>query len=187
MATKQLQFFAEIDDLKLILEPIESSNEVQYCEAGIFDSFDLPVYSSYNEIYNLGYVESGDWNHNKFYVVFAKDYKINKREVSLKKGGIRYAIYQDNNPQTIILKPGGVLKDGIMVAGSIGTISESLFSIDLFNKYSKLIRKTFTKIGGFYVGKKAELKLNAGWRLVTNDKSPKEYDLKLPLPQASRL
>lgn len=32
-------------------------------------------------------------------------------------------------------------------------------------------------MGSFYVGRSVEEKLKGGWRLVTNDKSPKEYDL----------
>jgi hypothetical protein len=173
MATKQLHFFAEIEDIKQILASVEASDNIQYCEAGIFNSFDVPLYSSYTEMPSLGYVESGDWNHNKFYAVYPKGYEIKKREVPLKKGGINYAIYQDNNPPTIILKLGGIFKDGVMIAGSIGTISDDSFSINLFNKYRNLIKKSFTKIGTFYLGSNAKKKLENGWRLVTNDRSPK--------------
>jgi hypothetical protein len=179
MATKQLFFFAEIEDLQPILEVVESDENIQYCEAGIFDFFDTHVYYSSNDIPNLGYVDSGDWNHCKFYAVYPKGDTINKRIVPLKKGGVRYAIYQDNNPRTVILKVGGIFKEGVLVGGSIGTISGDPFSLKLFNTYSKLLKRTFTKIGTFYVGSNAKIKLEKGWRLVTNDKSPKEYDLKI--------
>ena len=45
-----------------------------------------------------------------------------------------------------------------------------------FSPYS-VIKKEFKKIGTFYLGNKAEEKLDLGWRLVTNEKLPKEYDL----------
>jgi hypothetical protein len=179
MATKQTFFFAELEDIKQVLEPIETSENIQYCEAGVFDSFDVPIYSSFIQIPNLGFVGYGDWVLNKFYAVYPKADIINKREIHLYKGGIRYAIYQDNNPQSIILKPGGILTDGILVAGSVGTISGESSSVDLFNKYAKLIKKKFSRIGAFYVGPNAKIKLEKGWRLVTNEASPPEYDLKI--------
>jgi hypothetical protein len=171
MATKQIFFFAELQDIKQILEPIETTENIQYCEAGVFDLFDVPIYTSYTQLPNLGFVDYGDWMLNEFYTVFPRSEMINKREIHLKKGGIRYAIYQDNNPNSIILKPGGTFKEGILVAGSIGTISEETFSVDLFNKYAKLIKKKFSKIGSFYVGANAKIKLETGWRLVTNEAS----------------
>jgi len=165
--------------LKPILTPIESIENIKYYEAGVFDFPDVPCYSTYSLIPNLGQVNSGDWNHCKFYAICPKSNPINKRLIPLKKGGVRYAIYQDNNPRSVILKAGGVFRDGILVAGSIGTISQDAFSMALFNSYAKLIKKNFSKIGTFYVGPNAKLKLQSGWRLVTNEKSPKEYDLKL--------
>jgi hypothetical protein len=47
----------------------------------------------------------------------------------------------------------------------------------LYKLFSNKIKKKFKKIGTFYVGKIAEEKLKEGWRLVTNEKSPREYDL----------
>jgi len=67
----------------------------------------------------------------------------------------------------------------ILVAGSIGTISQDSFSITTFNLLSRELRSNFKKIGNFFVGDKALEKLELGWRLVTINKSPKEYDLKL--------
>jgi hypothetical protein len=51
--------------------------------------------------------------------------------------------------------------------------------LELFKLLSTKIKKEFKKIGTFYVGKAAEEKLKLGWRLVTNEKSPREYDLEL--------
>jgi hypothetical protein len=178
MASKQIFFFAERNDLEQILREIESSNRITYSDAGIFDSVDVQTYSSYSEMREIGTVKSGDWNQNKLYLVYFKEDCITKRNVPLKNGRTRYAIYQDTNPKTIVFKPGGVFKDNVLVAGSIGTISLDTNSVSLFNQYSKLIKKTFSKIGNFYISPSAKAKLNEGWRLVTNDKSPTEYDLK---------
>ncbi|RZJ84559.1 MAG: hypothetical protein EOO20_21095 [Chryseobacterium sp.] len=178
MATKQIHFFAEEDDLRDILKSVEIRNKLEYADAGIFDSADIVSYNSYKIIPKLGAVDSGDWNHNRFYLIYNEGDKIDKRVVPLRSGGVRYAVYQDTNPKTIVFKPGGVYKEGVLVAGSIGTISTHPTSIHLFSEYSKQIKKAFVRVGSFYVGKSAKEKMDSGWRLVTNDKSPKEYDLK---------
>lgn len=178
MATKQIQFFAEECDLQDILKTIEDSNELEYADAGIYDSAQIVTYKSHKTIPKLGKVNSGDWNHNRFYLIYNKGDQIDTRLVPLKSGGVRYAVYQDTNPRTIVFKPGGVYIEGILVAGSIGTISIHPTSIHLFNEYAKQIKKAFVRIGSFYVGKSAKEKMESGWRLVTNDKSPREYDLK---------
>ena len=178
MSTKQILFFAERSDLQYILDNVETSNNISYSEAGVFDIIDIPTYNSHKEMHNLGKVNNGDWNHNKFYIVHGKEEIINKRIVSLKTNGVRYAVYQDTNQRTIIFKPGGIFEDGVLVAGSLGTISEEPFSIKLYNQYSKIIKKSFVKVGAFYLSLRAKEKLDNGWRLVTNVKSPIEYDLK---------
>ena len=66
-----------------------------------------------------------------------------------------------------------------MLGGSCGTSFLNDFSLQVFKDFSTRMIKSFKKIGTFYVGKEAEEKLEKGWRLVTNEKSPKEYDLVL--------
>lgn len=141
MATKQIFFFSDLTDIKNLLEIVELSENIQYCEAGTFDFFDTPIYSTFAQLPNLGSVEHGDWVLNRFYAIIPDSDNIRKREIYLNKGGIRYAIYQDNNPKSVIFKPSGIFKDNILVAGSIGTISTDPFSLNLFNKFSKTIKK----------------------------------------------
>ncbi|MCU7549876.1 hypothetical protein OCK74_12160 [Chitinophagaceae bacterium LB-8] len=86
---------------------------------------------------------------------------------------MKFAVDQMQNPQSIVIEKGGIFKEGILIAGSIGTISENEHSIIFFKLLSTLIKKEFIKVGTFYVGKYAKQKLDHGWRLVTNEKSPK--------------
>jgi hypothetical protein len=83
------------------------------------------------------------------------------------------------NNASIELTLGGIYKDGIMIAGRVATISDNVFSSDLFKSLSSIIKKNFKKVGAFYVGEEAIGKLKSGWRLVTNERSPMEYDLKI--------
>jgi hypothetical protein len=94
---------------------------------------------------------------------------------------MKFTVDQLNNPKSIELKIGGIYKDknNVIVAGRIATVSADEVSNELFKLFSLKMKKEFKRIGTFYVGRKAEEKLSLGWRLVTNEKSPKEYDLAL--------
>lgn len=178
MKTKQIFIFSESEDIEPIIKEIESSYPIHYFLAGLFDS-DQPVhYSSILQSPNLGYVSNGDWNHNASYLVVPKDKYIKVRSVPQRKGGVKFAIDQMENPESCVLKLSGIYSGEILVGGSLGTISSSDFSIDFMNAFRRLLKKHFDKLGEFYVGKAARQKLDTGWRLVTNDKSPVEYDLK---------
>jgi hypothetical protein len=179
MKSKQIVFFAILSDMEPILKKVESSLSVQYFKTGLLDSRDIPHYQSIFDAPDLGFTLSGDWNRTDSYLVLPKTISLNIRDVPQRAGGVKYAVDQSVNGKSVELKVGGIYKDKehILVAGLIGTISEDDFSVDTFKLFSSLIRKEFKKIGSFYVGKSAEEKLRSGWRLVTNDKSPKEYDL----------
>lgn len=172
-------FFALLTDMESILKKAESYLSIHYFKMGMFESRDIPHYRSVFDMPNLGFTLSGDWNRIDSYLVIPQATLPDIRDVPQRAGGIKYAVDQAANAKSIELKLGGIYKEkeNILVAGRVGTISESEFSLDTFKLFSSLIRKGFKKIGSFYVGKNAEEKLREGWRLVTNDKSPKGYDL----------
>jgi hypothetical protein len=177
MKSRQVFFFADDADIMPIMKDFESSEAVQYYRMGLYDDPNIPAFDSIFKINNLGVVTSGDWNHIERYLILPGKEKVTIEHILLRKGGIKYSMDQVGNPSSVILRIGGVYKEGILVAGSAGTISNDEYSVRLFLTFSRFIKKQFHKIGAFYVGENAKLKLDAGWRLVTNDKSPKEYDL----------
>jgi hypothetical protein len=90
---------------------------------------------------------------------------------------VRYAVDQLANPKTVVLQPGGQF-EGCIIAGQLGTVSDDPTSLELFRFISKQVRRLFTKVKAFYVGKEASELLGRGWRLTANVKAPPLYDLK---------
>lgn len=174
-------FFALLEDIENIIQDFESVNKIQYYQIGMFDSKKIPAYNSATEFPNVGYTFSGDWNRIDDYLIIKDTTPLNIDEVPQRTGGIKFAVDQGNNPKSIEFKIGGIYKakENVIVAGRVATISEEPDSLAFFKFLSSKIKKEFKKIGTFYVGKSAEKKLKEGWRLVTNEKSPKEYDLTL--------
>ena len=175
-----MMFFAMLEDIENSIRDIESMIDIQYYKTGLLDSKSIPTYKSVFYVPNIGVALSGDWNRLDNYLITKKTTLINVREVPQKTGETKFAVDQMNNPKSIEMKLGGIYREkNVIVAGRISTISEDSDSNELYNIFTTKLKKEFKKIGVFYVGKKAEDKLRLGWRLVTNEKSPKEYDLAL--------
>ncbi|MGZ5244619.1 MAG: hypothetical protein ACXWW0_11925 [Bacteroidia bacterium] len=179
MRGRQIMFFALLEDIKPIMENIESSVDLQYYRTGLLDNSNIPNYKSFKEIPDLGFTSSGDWNGTDAYLVVKKRILLNIREIQQRSGGIKFAVDQLMNPKSISLKLGGIYKnsENVIVAGRVATASDDEVSLELYKIFSTNIKKQFKKIGAFYVGSSAEEKLKLGWRLVTNEKLSKEFDL----------
>ncbi len=181
MKSKQIMFFTQLEDIENIIRDFESMIEIQYYKTGLLDSKNIPTYDSVFNLPNVGFTLSGDWNRIDNYLITKKTISLNVREVPQKTGETKFAVDQMNNPKSIEVKLGGIYieKENVLVAGRISTISEDSDSNELYKLFTSKLKKEFKKIGTFYVGRKAEEKLKMGWRLVTNEKLPKEYDLAL--------
>lgn len=116
----------------------------------------------------------------EYYLIIPENNIIKEREISLYAGGYNYAVDQRENPVSAAVNVGGIYKEGVIIAGKLGTGSTRPFSLKVFHFLSKKIEKKFRRIEEFYVGRKAEEKLDAGWRLVNNyDEESKIYDLRM--------
>lgn len=179
MKSRQLMFFALFEDLEPLVKDIENRLDIQYFKSGMHESENIIQYNSIYEIPNAGFTSSGDWNKIDSYLVVKKNTLLNIREIQQKTGAIKFAVDQMINPNSIEIKLGGIYteKENVIVAGRVATISNDDDSDELYKVFTKLFKKEFKKNGFFYVGKFAQEGLQKGWRLVTNEKLSKEFDL----------
>ena len=179
MKSKQILIFSEISDIEPIFNEVEGCIKLHYFKTGLLDDSNIPHFDSFLKFPNLGFVSNGDWNHIDGYLAIPYENNINIRDVPQKSGGMKYAVDQKINSESVHIKLGGIYNENILVAGVISTISDDEYSLKLFKLLSDKIKKRFSKIGSFFVGDKAKIRLESGCRLVTIDKSPPEYDLKI--------
>ncbi|WP_326981995.1 hypothetical protein VUJ46_17455 [Chryseobacterium sp. MYb264] len=177
MKSKQILFFATKEDIEPIMKIIEYNHSIRYYEMGLFDERESSTYNSVLEILNFGTPKNSDWNKDLRLMAMPKGIPLVTRTVPQVKGGVKYAIDPSQNQTSICFQFGGIYNEGILLAGSCGTAFINDFSLEVFKDFSSHIKKEFKKIDNFYVGEKAEEKLKEGWRLVTNEKLSKEYDL----------
>lgn len=181
MKSKQIMFFATLEDIKPLFQEIEDSIKIFYYSAGLYNCSKISTFRTIFETSNLAFVSSGDWNKIERYLILKEDENLNIREVIQRDGSMKFAVDQMNNLKSLEFKIGGIFsdKEKVIVAGRVSTISDDIDSNELFKLFSSRIKRNFKKNDTFYVGSTAETKLKEGWRLVTNEKSPIDYDLKI--------
>jgi hypothetical protein len=175
--SKVIGFFATRNDLLDLLGEVESRRMVHYIEAGMFDSPEIATYRLASQIPDLGVIHV-DASHKGLSLLIADDatsfaYEI----VPQRRGGVRYAVDQKENPDTIDLIPGGQFDDRTILAGRFGTCTDSPMSASLFNVVGRVARKKWPRIKGNFVSSEALAILDGGGRLTDDLRSPREYDL----------
>lgn len=183
MTGKETAFFAIENDLDLILIEIEEDFDIKYVKSGRFTTNEPIVYSSFSDIPYLGYTDSGDWaGSDHRFLITAKDSVVQMEKVVQRKGGVLFFVDPELNSNSIELTVNGIYtkKQNVIIAGRTAIVSKDGFAKNLYKSLSSKLKKKFKRIGGYYVGPKAEEKLKQGWRLVQIEKAPKEYDLVYP-------
>lgn len=175
---REVLFFATISDLMVGIQKIEDKYSLKYIRTGLFDEADNKAYDSALEIEELGYNKSGD-GLAQSYLVLEKSEHLNIRRVPQQRGGVKFAIDQQENSDALRFSPGGLYGDGFIIFGSITTMSTSEVGLKFSREYTRTLTKGFFKVERYYVGPEAK-ELSSQRRLITiNIRQSPEYDLKI--------
>ena len=171
-------FFATADDLLPIFSGVEGKRHVVYTLMGLFESPPVAAFTRAEELPTLQQPPAGRSTVCcSAYLVTPAEVVVRVREVPQRAGGIRYAVDQLVNPDSMEINQGGRPEPGILLAGRISTCTSTTASTALFRAYANAIARTFTRIHGLWVGPAARELLVAGCRLTQSADSPTEYDL----------
>ena len=173
-----INFFATRADLEPGVRKVECERKPQYALCGLFDSPAITSYASLLDVEDLGINLTGDHITGPCYLVAKAFQRIEVRLVPQRRGGIKYAIDQVDNPRSITILPGGI-HAGCLLPGQIGTVTEDSEALSLFQEYSRALTKGFKKARGYVIGPDALRLMAEGTRLTTSVRSPAEYDVKL--------
>lgn len=178
MNKNQISFFATKKDLLKTLE--DTRAKIPYNFSYLDENGSMKVYSSPDELENLSVMSVGDQNQSRIYLLIKPEEQPETRQVKQRKDKTKAFYDQISQPSSVSLRPGGILNGAnCIIAGQVGTVTSVPWSTSLYKVISSSIKKKFTKIKSYYVGSEAVEKLNQGFRLTTNIKSPIEYDLNL--------
>lgn len=173
---KIINVFATQADWHKLLSKIEEQLAIYYIRGGSQSGSPCRV-ETHEELEGLGSASSGNANTEVCYLCFCEDVNIEIRSVEQRNGTRMDLIDQQTNPDTVVMKAGGKFRSNVIVAGQIGTISDSEWSLRAFTVFQKEIRKQFEKVKSYYLGDEASKLFRDGWRLTANVRAPEEYDL----------
>jgi hypothetical protein len=143
----------------------------------MLDKPEPALYGSVSEIPCAGTTLAKDTNQGPCFLLADAAIPFAVRPVPQRRGGTRYAVDQQKNPDSVALFPGGQFDDRTILAGSIGTCTDSAVSAALLGVIASAIRRQWAEIKSYAVGPEAARVLDAGGRLTANLRSPCEYDL----------
>lgn len=175
----QVLFYGSTNDIKQFITSIEEHNKFEYHLTGLLDKNQILKFSSLMEAKGIGIAKAGNNLFCDKFLISNPGTEIIIRDVPQSKGGVKYAIDQLKNPDTINFLPAGIFNEkNAIIEGSIATASNSEISKHIYNLFSKHLKRGFKRNGIVYIGTEAREMLNSGWRLTQNVNSPNVYDVK---------
>ena len=182
MATSlpSISFLAVDVDIRPLMSVIESTEQVQFMECGVFEQKQRRIIFSLNALDSLGIAETGDSNLEPSYLVSRRGSDIQVRTIPQRKGGTKFAVDQLANPSTVVFRPGGMVPtSNVVIGGTVGTVRDDPGAEKLMKLFSGEIRNRFVRIKGLWLGPSTLAVLRAGGRLTNAVSAPLEYDLSI--------
>lgn len=160
-----------------LLDFIETSFKLKYVRAGLLDE-PPSTKSSLVDKLDLGIVDHKDWNFNERYLILNRDDKLHVRKVSQKNGGVKYAIDQMKNADSLIISLGGYNKtENAIIASKITTKDNTSFTNLFFKKLNKFLKANNKKVESFYIGADALNMAKEGIRLTEDARLEETHDI----------
>lgn len=174
---KVKRFFAAESDLVKGLVKAESRLQVKYVRTTRASVPRFEVFQSALDIPDLGCASAGDALTTARYLVFHRDDTIATERSESEPGGPLFGIQFKNNPNSMILIPGGFYGSEGVLPGHIATAGLSDASIALFKSYAPVLTRGFIRIYSYWVGPQALTLLDRGGRLVRMVSTSRPYTI----------
>jgi hypothetical protein len=174
----QVLTFAIQSDWLPVFEEVRRTGDIRCAPVGFLMSDEVPEFSLDVSLPNLGRATDENYVFSQSYLVYDGPVDIQTVAVTPEGEGEMFDVSQLHNGDTVWLAPGGILRNGVLIGGCVGTVSDAEASLDLMRRFRSAIRRHFRRKGAFLVGPGATTLLKAGWRLSTNATAPAEFDLR---------
>jgi hypothetical protein len=181
----RLYFFATGTDAILMLAPLEHELEVEYVEENRLGAPVPQRWKRAADLPSLGHASGDQEILCTSLLIMPTHAEVAVASRIMTDGETRYDVYQSNNPDSALIRLGGLWEDGSLISGHIISSSESALARKMMNVVRRSIKKSFAKIEGYWVGPEALALLRAGTRLCSAVQSPPQYDLHETVKQAA--
>lgn len=180
MRGRALLTFATKEDWSLVLHGLESQQEIQYIVSGSAAERIRKTYPTFLALPDFAIAQEGDSTRECRYLVIQRGASVSVRKVNLNSGSARYVADHENNPDSFVLVPGGILLSAkAIISGEISMLSQTPVAKTLYDVAANQVRKYFRAFGAYRVGPRAAELGQKGFRLTAGVQNPKSYDLAL--------
>jgi hypothetical protein len=173
---RSLQLYATKHDFETLFDIVEAIQPLYYARTGLRCEPTALTFASGKDLPDLGFSGGAGAGSDASYLV-GYTAAFESRLITQREGGVLYAFDQLNNPNTIVLRPGGRYLDACLIAGQIGSTSTENVSEKLYDTFSKNLRKQFARVRAYWVGPEAMSEWRKGLRLTIGVNSSSAYDL----------
>jgi hypothetical protein len=171
-------FFATADDLLPVLLSVEAKRAVVYTLCGHIHEPSTDHYQSARNLTTLFKPQPCESAvGGPAYLITEAGTEVVLRQLSQYEGKDRWAVDQLANPDSTVLRHGGLFKENVLLSGEVRTAYKTTVAQRLQRAFDAAIRKHFVKIRAFRVGPAAEALLDAGCRLTAAEQCPPTSDL----------
>lgn len=175
---QRVHTFATKNDWAPVLSALEEALHVKYLESGMFSEPEPATYGTFRALPRFGEAVWGDAVQERRYLILRKDAPLYSSAVRLNTGETRLVADHENNPESVIFSPGGVLQlPKAVIQGEVSKLSRLDTAENIFRTLSKLIKQYFGSTRGCRVGPEARHLHDKGYRLTASISSPVDYDL----------
>ncbi|HOA73342.1 MAG TPA: hypothetical protein PLS23_17500 [Phycisphaerae bacterium] len=125
--------------------------KVHYAKAGMFDHSDVRIYTKARDIPNLGNIEAPNRLQGRILLVAGVDVQFAMRAVPQRRGGVKFALDQKLNPDTVSLLPSGQFDEHTVVAGNFGTCTDPPAPLALLGRLNRIAKKKWKRTKSYLV------------------------------------
>lgn len=172
-------FFATADDLLAVLLGVEAKHAVVYTPCEHIHEPRAEHYRTARDLPTLFRPQPFESAvAGPAYLVTEAGTEVVLRQLSRYEDQDRWAVDQLANPDSTVLRHGGLFKENVLLHGEVRTAYKTTAAQRLQRAFDAAIRKHFVKVRAFYVGPAAEALLDSQCRLTAAEQCPPEFDLR---------
>ena len=172
-------FHATAEDLLPVLVSVETKHAIVYTPFGHFYEPRVDHYHTARDLPTLFQPQPYESAvAGPTYLITEAGTEVVFEQLSRYEGRDRWSVDQLANPDSTVLRHGGLFKENILLQGEIRTAYKTTVAQRLQRAFDTAIRKHFVKIQAFYVGPAAVALLDSGCRLTAAEQCPPEFDLR---------
>ena len=185
MSGRSSYFFADEDDLLVLLEAFNELNEYKSVQIKSELNQQNLIYFDPRELLKLAVVSEENPIRIHSFLVLQKCQEVFTEMIELRDGsGLRNISGQSLNPNSITFAFGGDAGDKTLIMSDVATIGHTDKSIEIHKQFKKIILAHTKKVGA--KGKPYRLmpgaisKLKSGWRLASGKDWSTDTDAHIP-------